>query len=247
MRLLELAYAEKPGDPVLAFNLGWVYQKSNQAERALPLLQLCRQSLAPQVSITPKVYRLLGQVLEQLGRLDEALEALSTGRRLFPGDVELLLHDGFLLRKQKKYDEAENCFRRILAFPPGTYPVGLDLGLRSFKTRNALAELLQEQGKLEDAALEWRVALAEQPRFAAGWVGLAEIAASCSQHSEALALLDRVVAADPQTEKRITLLRGRLNQTKALPSVKTPAAVTKFVSTSSGTPTTVLKPRLDRS
>ncbi|HEX4608633.1 MAG TPA: glycosyltransferase family 2 protein, partial [Urbifossiella sp.] len=113
-RLLELAHREQPADPVLAFNLAWVYHKAGRPADALPLLEFCRRVLRPRVSIVPKVYRLLGQTLGRLGRPGDADAAFAAGRGLYPDDIELLLHHGLLLQRRKDYPAAEACFRRIL-------------------------------------------------------------------------------------------------------------------------------------
>jgi tetratricopeptide (TPR) repeat protein len=212
-RLLELAHRERPDDPILAFNLAWVYQKAGRPEEALPLLELCRRRLAPSVSIVPKVYRLLGQVLGRLGRTDDALAAFADGRRLYPDDVELLLHHGLLLQRLKDSPAAEGCFRAILSLPEGNYPVGLDLGLRGFKTRHALAELLRDQGRLAEAEHQWRSALAEQPGFGPGWVGLAGVLLATGRPREAAEALDRLPPTDPHTRAAADRLRRSILST----------------------------------
>ena len=210
-RLLEIAYAEKPEDPIIAFNLAWVYQKSTHLEQALSLLELCKRRLSPQVSIVPKVYRLLAQVLERLDRMPEAFKTFAAARELWPRDIDLLLYYGLLLRKVKDYAAAEECFRTILTVPPGNYPVGLDLGLLGYKTHNALAELYFEQRRLDEAETEWKAAVDEQPGFGPGWVGLAEVEAFRGRKTEAATILDRIQAVDPQTKSRIKRLRQILH------------------------------------
>jgi glycosyltransferase involved in cell wall biosynthesis len=214
-RLLELAHREQPTDPILAFNLAWVYHKAGRAGDALPLLEHCRAVLSPRVSIVPKVYRLLGQTLDRLGRTSDAQIAFTTGRKLYPEDIELLLHHGLFLQRKKDYSGAETCFRRILALPPGTYPVGLDLGLLGYKTRNALAELFLEQGRLAEAKEQWLMALAKEPGFVPGRVGLATIALAQGQREEAAGLLDGLGPLDPIFRSQVARLR-RLLATEAV-------------------------------
>jgi tetratricopeptide (TPR) repeat protein len=174
LRLLDLAYRERPKDPILAFNLAWALHKAGRSEEALPLLELCRDRLPPDVSIVPKVYRLLGQLHQQAGRPQQALTLFQTGRTLFPADVELLLHEGLLRRQLRDYGGAESCLRRILTLPATSCLGGLDLGLRGYKTRHALAELYLEQRRFADAETEWRRVVAEQPGFGPAWLGLGD-------------------------------------------------------------------------
>jgi tetratricopeptide (TPR) repeat protein len=211
LRLLELAHQEQPADAVLAFNLAQAYHKAGQAARALPLLEHCRDTLAPRVSIVPKVYRLLGQTLERLGRPAEAQEAFTAGRKGYPEDIELLLHHGLFLQREKDYPGAEACFRRILAIPPGTYPVGIDLGLLGYKTRNALAELFQEQKRWAEAKDQWLIALAEEPAFVHGRVGLAAVAIAQGLRREATEILDKLGPLDPIIRPQVARLRRILS------------------------------------
>ncbi|HEX4612281.1 MAG TPA: tetratricopeptide repeat protein, partial [Urbifossiella sp.] len=136
-------------------------------------------------------------------------------RGLYPDDIELLLHHGLLLQRRKDYPAAEACFRRILALPPGRYPVGLDLGLRGYKTRNALADLFLEQGRLAEAEAEWRAALAEEPGFGPGRVGLAAVALAQGRPQEAEAILDRLRPDDPDTAAGAARLRRALRAGRA--------------------------------
>jgi glycosyltransferase involved in cell wall biosynthesis/predicted O-methyltransferase YrrM len=209
-RLLELAHREQPDDLVLAFNLAWVYHKTERANEALSLLQRCRAELSPEYSIAPKVYRLLGQAYDRLRRPDEAQEVFTAGRKLFPDDVELLLHYGLFLQSRKSYVEAETLFRRILSLPSGNYPVGLDLGLLGYKTHNALADLYVEQKRWQEAEAEWRAALAEEPGFTLGKVGLATVALEQGRPREAADILDKLGPSDSLVLPKVERLRRRL-------------------------------------
>jgi glycosyltransferase involved in cell wall biosynthesis len=217
-RLLELAHREQPDDLILAFNLAWVYHKTERAADALSLLQRCRAALPPEYSIAPKVYRLLGQAYDRLHRTDDAREAFAAGRKLFPDDVELLLHQGLFLQCRKEYLAAESNFRRILSLRSGKYPVGLDLGLLGYKTRNALADLYTEQKRWQEAETEWRAALAEEPGFTLGKVGLATIAFEQGRTQEAVDILDKLGPPDSLVLSKVERLRRRLVGTGGKPS-----------------------------
>jgi tetratricopeptide (TPR) repeat protein len=212
LRLLDLGHREQPNDPILAFNLAWALHKVGRSAEALPLLEQCRDQLQPDVSIVPKVYRLLGQIHQQAGRLEPAgllmkcrdqlqpdvsivpkvyrllgqihqqagrlepaLGTFRAGRALFPNDVELLLHEGLLRRQMRDFGGAESCLRRILEQPATSCLVGLDLALRGYKTRHALAELYAEQRRHADAEAQWRLVVADQPGFVPAWLGLGEL------------------------------------------------------------------------
>src|SRR4029077_20647614 len=72
LRLLELDFAEKPDDLIVAFNLASTYQQADQPLRALPLLERCRRELPVRSSMAARAYLLLGKVEYRLGREEAA-------------------------------------------------------------------------------------------------------------------------------------------------------------------------------
>jgi tetratricopeptide (TPR) repeat protein len=210
LRLLEMAFRERPEDPILAFNLAWALHKIGRSSEALPLLELCRDRLPPDVSIVPKVYRLLGQLHQQAGRMQQALTAFLTGRALFATDVELLLHEGLLRRQLRDYAGCESCLRRILTLPAASCLGGLDLGLRGYKTRHALAELYLEQRRFADAETEWRRVVSEQPGFGPAWLGLGQTYLAWQKWEALERVLHRLDAAGLDAKP----LRERMRQAR---------------------------------
>ena len=51
-------------------------RRAGKLTEALLLLEMCKKRLLPQVTIVPKVYRMLGQILDRLERTSEALEGI---------------------------------------------------------------------------------------------------------------------------------------------------------------------------
>src|SRR5262249_19771185 len=137
------------------------------------------------------------------------------GRSLFPEDVELLLHEGLLRQRLRDYAGAESCFRSILALPAGNYLVGLDLALRGYKTRHALAELYFEQRRWADAETEWRTGVAGKPGFSPAWLGLGEIYLACQQWP----LLEQAMARAARAGGNVTHLRSRMEQARNPPGI----------------------------
>jgi tetratricopeptide (TPR) repeat protein len=184
LRLFLLEVADRPDHPFTLFNLGWTYLELDQPLHALPCLQRSLQHADPAEPLLPKLYTLLGLVHRRLEQPAAALDVCQSGRVRFPDDAELLLLEGMLLAEQDDLIGAEARFLRLLPESgngTGTltaapvYHTSVSAGLHGYTTRKHLAALYRRQGRLHEAEVQWRAALAEQPDFVPAWVGLGEL------------------------------------------------------------------------
>lgn len=93
-----------------------------------------------------------GGVLGELGRSQEARQALETARRLDPLALEPLGNLGVIAREDGRLTEAEDLFREILVRAPG-----------NLAARYNLAHTLFLSGRFDDAAAEYREGLRLDP------------------------------------------------------------------------------------
>jgi tetratricopeptide (TPR) repeat protein len=175
LRLLRREVAEQPHDPFTLFNLGSVYQELERPAEALPLLRLSLERSHSSDSIVRKLYALIVHCERRLGQAAEALTTCRAGRALYPDDVELLFHESLVLRALGDRAGAESCLLRLLETREPDHFASVDTGIGGFKARHNLAVLYDEQGRLAEAAAQWRAALAERPDFKPAWLGLAEL------------------------------------------------------------------------
>ena len=207
LRLLRLQDAERPDDPFTLYNLGGVCLDLRQAEEAAVLFRRTLERSPPGYTLTPKTYALLAQCLRQLKRAEEALAVCREGRGRFPGDAELLFHEGLLLEERGEAGAAEGCFLAVLAAPANPSFACSDVGMRGHKTRHHLALLYRRQGRLKEAEAQWRAALAERPDFVPGWVMWGEMLLGqgrSAQWEQAAARLE----ADPAMSGTAAVIRG---------------------------------------
>src|SRR5262249_6874970 len=136
-----------------------------------------RRSIArstPDESHLRKAYALLLFALMQLRRFDEARETCRQGLDLFPRDLELRFRRGVLLHQLGQLEEAAHAYRDVLANGEERHFTSIDRGIAGFKARQNLAVVAADMGDLAGAEEQWRLVVAEMPRYRDGWRGLGE-------------------------------------------------------------------------
>src|SRR5262249_24840224 len=150
-------------DPFVHFNLGGIAFSSGQTAAALAHYRRSLELSQPGDTLVPKLYALLARTHHQRGQAEEALAACRAGRDACPQDAELAFLEGVLRRERRDAAGAEACFLQVLQAPDGDHFTSVDAGLRGYRTRNLLAELYRDQGRVAEAEAHWRAAVAECP------------------------------------------------------------------------------------
>jgi Flp pilus assembly protein TadD len=132
---------------------------------------------------------ILGNVLSETGRIEEAISQFSQVLQVWPEDVEALTGIGIVLVKQGKNEEAARYFNEVLRIYPesveGHFQIGLllaergkiDEGIYHFtrtlqinpedaESHHNLGVALVKQGRLEEAIYHFKEALRIQPDLA---------------------------------------------------------------------------------
>jgi GT2 family glycosyltransferase len=164
VRLLEAELRERPGDPFVLFNLGWVAMERKDPRTALGYLRASLAGSAPTDSITRKLHALIAQAHQALGDTAAALAACAAGLAAAPGDAELLFREAVIRRVIGDRDGAEARWREVLGRggSAGQFS-SVVAGLSGHLTRRNLAALVEERGDRAEAARLWREVLAECP------------------------------------------------------------------------------------
>jgi tetratricopeptide (TPR) repeat protein len=158
----------------------------------LPRLERSLEQAKPDSSILRKLHHLRATALRQLGKPDEALGACRQGLKRFRDDAELLLEEGLMLRDRGDLAGAEQSWLRLFEPRHGKYFASEEVGLRGFRTRQLLAEILLKQERLAEAEIHWRAALDERLDFEPAWQGLAELYLRLARWSDLEELLERL-------------------------------------------------------
>jgi len=85
---------------------------------------------------TPAVLNLLGVLLHQTGRHDQAVELLTKADALKPDDDEILNNLGAAYRGQKNWDAAADCFKKSIALNQYYWQSFANLALTEYERKN---------------------------------------------------------------------------------------------------------------
>lgn len=156
--------AERPDDPFVLFNLGWIAMERKDYLAALPHLRASLAASGSTDAITRKLYALIALAHQRLGQAGEALAACAEGLAIAQGDPELLFREAVVRRINGDRDGAAACWRTILERPGPDRPFSsVPPGISGHLTRRNLAALAEEDGDIEEALRHWDAVAEECP------------------------------------------------------------------------------------
>lgn len=178
--LLEAHVAEQAADVRAWFLLGACRHQLGNAAGALAAFE---RSLA--LSPDPNATYASAVVLEDLGRLDEALARYDAALNQVPGHEDALHNRGLLLARVGRLDEAERSHRRYVELHP-----------QSPRAHGDLAEILLALSRYEDATAELDWILARAPRDALALLKRGVALASLRRFDDSRTAIGAALAAD---------------------------------------------------
>jgi predicted O-linked N-acetylglucosamine transferase (SPINDLY family) len=140
-------------------------------------------------------WKVLGAVLQRLGKLDESLEAKQKSSELLPQDAEAAYNLGNALNEAKRFDEAKESYQRAIKVNPNFIKANYNLALVFSKTNQIekaiahyqreiqinptfaeahsnLGNLLKNSGDLDAAQAAYKKALEVNPRYLEAYTNL---------------------------------------------------------------------------
>ncbi len=162
----------------------------------------------------------LGNVLGDLGRLDEAEACYRRALRIDPHNANVLSNLGITLGDLGRLDEAEACYRRALKIKPAIAEVHINLGKilgdsgrlaeaeacyrRALKINSGIAEahgnlgnIFRKLGRLDEAEACYRQAVRIKPNYAEAHHNLGNILRDMERLDEAEACCRRALEIKP--------------------------------------------------
>ena len=210
--LLHLDLQERPDHPFVLFNLGMTHADCQQHDAAVRWLTRCLEVSPAEESHVRKAYALLISSLMQLGDLEHAKLTCLHGRKIFPGDKELLFRHAMLAHELQNLDEAVTLYREVLTPSNERHFVSVDIGLTGFKARHNLALVYEDLGQIDLAEAEWRAILSEQPNYPSAQIGLIECLIRRGDVAEAASRIEEL-RDNPSTVAEGFRMAARLAET----------------------------------
>lgn len=166
LRLLRLEYATDPSDPFTLYNLGVVHMRMGQNAEALPYLCSALKAATGFQDWIRVLYDWLENLLDRLGRWDEALRITAEGLTRFPGDPVLLTRRADLLLRMGNLFGAEDCLLQLLSNPVDPRRCTGELtSIDRRGGRRLLGWVYIEQRRLGDAERIFQELLQEHPEY----------------------------------------------------------------------------------
>jgi len=192
LRIIHKDIADRPEHPFPRFNLGMTLFHARDYAGAVEALNRCLALSRPRESTLRKVYALL--VGSHLGMRDlrAARESLEEGLRRYPRDPELLFRAGVLMRDLGDLRASEQYYLKLLTHREHGHLDSLDVSITSYKARHNLALVYMDQGKSQQAEVEWLHVTRECPAFVPALVGLADLYLRSGRAGEVRLLVDRL-------------------------------------------------------
>jgi GT2 family glycosyltransferase len=161
--ILRRELEDRPGDPFVRFNLGFIAVEREDWPAALDHLTRSLAGSAATDSIVAKLHALIARCHQALGDPAAAIAACEAGRVAAPEDAELLFREAVVRRQAGDPAGADGLWRRVLATRPPERFRSLDMGIHGHLTRRNLAALAEERGDRVEALRLWGEVLAECP------------------------------------------------------------------------------------
>jgi protein O-GlcNAc transferase len=132
------------------------------------------------------IWKILGAVLQRLGRMEESLEAKKKSALLLPNDAEASYNLGNALNTNGQYDEAEKSYRRAL-----------QIDAKCKKANYNLAIVLTKLERLAEAQEHYRQEITVNPTFAEAHSNLGNLLKNIGQLEDAQAAYKKALEVNP--------------------------------------------------
>ncbi len=146
------------------------------------------------------MHNLLGVVLKNLGRYDEAIAELAAAQAIEPENISPIVNLGNVHIARRDGAAAAECFAQAVRAQPA-----------SAEYQRLLGVARRQQGKTEAALAQFAAARLIDPRDQRNWIEAAGMLDEIGRHDAAVALIDEGLAGQPNSrplnEAKFSLLR----------------------------------------
>jgi Flp pilus assembly protein TadD len=199
------ALAVSPNNNVASHNLGYWYEKTGQADKAMDYYFDADQLASRDPT---KLYN-AANAFANIGHWHEAIKIYRRALQLSPDQPDILNNLGFALTQNGQLPEAAVCFEKVLALEPDSAEAHNNLATILFTEGNALAQkkqLPEATAYLEDAATQFSKALQLSPKNFQYCANLARTYEGLGETNLAVQYYQQALGLQPRNEK----IRGKL-------------------------------------
>ncbi len=202
---------------------GFAWMVQSLALRQVGLTTEALASMQQAVAVSPtnlEALNNLGNIYQDMGRLEEAEESFRQALQIKPNFVEACSNLGNILKAMGRFEEAESSYRQALQIKPsfadGHYNLGIvlmakgnmgeaessflraiDLNPKDIDAHNNLGNLLDVMGRFDEAAARFRSALQIDPNFVDAHYNLGNIFRKTGRLEDAEICYQRALQINP--------------------------------------------------
>jgi tetratricopeptide (TPR) repeat protein len=211
--------ASKPNDPDAYYNLGTLALRRNDFQQARRYLE---QTLKLRPNY-PEAWNNLGMMAAQQGRPEEAIQNFQRSLELRPDYAIAFLNLGNIYRHEREFSKAEESLRHALSLQPDDPEINYSLGMlcaqqeqlqsasqflhKAIAMRPNYPEAINNLGVLyvkerdySEAELQFQAGIRVAPEYDQSYINLARLYTMRSNKEQAVAVLQKLVARQPQND-----------------------------------------------
>jgi tetratricopeptide (TPR) repeat protein len=181
LELLKRSISIRPNDPNAYFSLGVTLEHFEKWSEALSSFE---QAISINFDMAEAHYK-RGNMLSRLGRFDEALVSYDRAIALNPNDAAAHNNRGIAFYYLGRIDDALDSFGRVIVLKP------------SADAYNNYANILRDQGRFEEALLNYDQAVALDPSHINAHINRSNTLREVGRLDEALVSIDQIIKLNP--------------------------------------------------
>ncbi|MGB3514347.1 MAG: tetratricopeptide repeat protein [Microcoleaceae cyanobacterium] len=227
-----------PVDIETYMGLAETYLNQKKWQQAITISQQIVQ-IKPQ----PKAYKIIGNALQAMGKLEEALDWYNRALEIKPDFVEVYANLGTIFAQQKQWEKAISYYRKAISVKPefaGAYrnlgkiytqvnqlvaaaecleqALKIEPGKATAEEYLSLGNTFSENEKLDQAVACYKKAIQLNPQLVEASYKLGEIFIQNGQWGEAITYYQRVISANPNSGAAYQKLGDALLQQEQIES-----------------------------
>lgn len=193
LELIQNQLKTNPTDAYMQWQLAQTLLGNGEAESSQAAARKALKLLSIEHPLWILAQYTYARTLDFGGQPKRALRVLREGQAAFPAYTDFYYLEGAIHMRLGQWPQAERAFRKCLELGEPKGFLMTETGIGGFKSLYRLSQVLQAQGRPQEALATLLVALKNNPPFREGWQGMFTILVGSNIH----AVLDAVLMSLP--------------------------------------------------